>query len=489
MKRSELFFAILMVPLDFLMILAGFLLAYYVRDSGLVLTLTVPGHLGHVVQYGSLGDIMPLVEYLRYVLYIIPAMLLIFAATGLYALRGSMPWTKRITRIFIGTSMGLFFILLLFLFRNSFFLPRATVIYAWIFATLLVIAGRLGIRLVQRILRRWGIGVIRLAIIGKSDAAPLIMKNLASAHSQYRLEACFDSPDVESVLAQLNADAIDELIVVNESYDTNALVTIRNHCLEHQVTFCLIPALMSVLQSSSFSLRTEVGFPMIEVRPTPLEGWGRIAKRLFDILAACFFIVLFSPLFVIIATWMKLSSPGPLIYKHGRIGKGMQPIEVWKFRSMQVQFCDGPGYVGAEAFKKYLSEHPDQAEEFACTSKLKHDPRVSSIGQFLRVTSLDELPQFFNVLFGTLSLVGPRPIIRNDLNDEVAKYGEAARLLFTVKPGLTGLWQVSGRNDVTFAERIALDTRYIEHWSIWWDIWIVLKTVTVFIPKKNNGAY
>jgi exopolysaccharide biosynthesis polyprenyl glycosylphosphotransferase len=487
MKRSELFFAVLLVPLDFCMLLLGFLLAYYLRDRGFVFLPDVPFQVERIVRYGGLGGILPLSQYVRYVLYIIPAMIGIFGLTGLYAMRSGMPWTKRATRIFIGVTGGLFFILLLFFLRNDFFLPRTTVIYAWILCSFFTIAGRLSIRLIQRGLRRFNIGVIRLAIIGKSEAARLILQSL-NKHSLYRLEARFDSIEVPEILAQLDADNLDELIVVNEHYNVDDLVTIRNHCLEHQVSFSFVPSLFAELESS-YVIRSEVGLPMIEVRPTPLDGWGRVLKRLFDIVASLVLIVLFSPFFILIAVWMKIADPGPLIYKNERLGKDMKPIQIWKFRSMKFEYCDGPGYPGGDALKKYLAQNPEAAAEWAATSKLKNDPRVSSVGKFLRRTSLDELPQFFNVLLGSLSIVGPRPIVRNAIHDEVEKYGETARILFTVKPGVTGLWQVSGRNDLSFKERVHLDASYIEHWSILNDLWIMIRSESIFFTKRNNGAY
>jgi len=488
MKRSEIFFSVLLVPLDFLMLFLAFLLAYYLRNKGIVFVpADVPHQVGRIIQYGSLGDILPVSQYVHYVLYIIPAMLCIFALTGLYAMRNTMPWTKRVTRIFIGVCGGLFFILILFFLKNNFFLPRTTVVYAWVFCIVFVVVGRLGVRILQRVLRRFNIGVVRLAIIGKSEAATRILQNL-NRHSLYRLEARYDSMDIDEIIAQLDADNLDELIVVNERYSVDDLVIVRNHCMEHQVGFSFVPALFTALESN-YTIRSEIGLPAIEVRPTPLEGWGRVYKRLFDIIASFLLIILFSPIFLIIIIAMKIADPGPLIYKNERLGKDMEPIQIWKFRSLKYEYCDGPGYPGGDAFKKYLASNPEAAAEWAATSKLRNDPRISSIGALLRKTSLDELPQFFNVFFGTLSLVGPRPIVRNEFNDEVAKYGETARLLFTVKPGVTGLWQVSGRNDVSFKERVQLDAHYIERWNIWKDLWIMLKTVTIFFPKKGNGAY
>jgi len=146
MKRSEIFFSVLLVPLDFLMLFLAFLLAYYLRNNGLVFSPEVPHEVGRIIQYGSFGDILPLSQYLHYVLYIIPAMLGIFGLTGLYAMRNTMQWTTRVTRIFLGVCGGLFFILILFFLKNDFFLPRTTVVYAWVFCILFVVAGRFSIR-------------------------------------------------------------------------------------------------------------------------------------------------------------------------------------------------------------------------------------------------------------------------------------------------------------------------------------------------------
>lgn len=489
MKRSEIFFSVLQVPLDFLLLLAGFIAAYALRDAGFVLTPQVPGEFGSVVRYGLASEILPFTDYLRYVLYIIPVMIAIFGLTGLYAMRGSLPLSKKAVRVFLGVSVGLFFVLLLFLLRNDFFLPRSTVLYAWAFCTVFVLSGRVIIRGVQVLLRKVGIGVIRLGIVGSEDAATTILLGLLHhPHSLYRLDSRLDSLQVDKLIRQLNADKLDELIVVNEYYDTEDLIKIRNHCLEHQVSFSFVPSFFTKLQSN-YSIRSEFGMPAIEINPTPLDGWGRVLKRIFDIIGSVALIMLFSPVYLIIAIWMLISSPGPLIYKNKRLGKDMEPIFVWKFRSMKVEYCDGPGFSGATAFKKYLASNPEAAKEWEETSKLRNDPRISSVGKFLRRTSLDELPQFFNVFGGSLSLVGPRPIVRNDFHDEVEKYGEAARILFTVKPGVTGLWQVSGRNDTTFAERIQFDMHYIENWNLWWDLLIMVRTISVFIPKRGKGAY
>ncbi len=216
--------------------------------------------------------------------------------------------------------------------------------------------------------------------------------------------------------------------------------------------------------------------------PIPPPKWD---KRLFDIVVSSVCITLFSPLFLFLIAAIKLTSPGPLIYKHRRLGIKGQELHVWKFRSMKWEYCTGVGHDGDAAFALLLSENPELKAEWNAFHKLKDDPRVSRVGRFLRRTSLDELPQFFNVLGGSLSMVGPRPIV----SAEIEKYGQSAPLLFSIKPGLTGLWQVSGRNNTSYEERIELDLRYIERHNLALDLWIVLKTIGVLCGKSKHGAY
>lgn len=200
-------------------------------------------------------------------------------------------------------------------------------------------------------------------------------------------------------------------------------------------------------------------------------------KRLFDIVFSIIALLLLSPIFIIIAILIKIKSPsGPIFFGHQRIGKNGKFFRVYKFRTMVPD---------AEVrLKKMLDENPKIKAEFEKDFKLKDDPRIiPSIGNFMRKSSIDELPQFFNSLIGNMSVVGPRPIVEA----EVAKYGKYAIKLYSVKPGISGLWQVSGRNDIEYDERVALDLEYIDKQSLWMDIKIVFQTAMVMIFKK--GAY
>ena len=203
---------------------------------------------------------------------------------------------------------------------------------------------------------------------------------------------------------------------------------------------------------------------------------GNVVKTAFDYILTLVGAVFIIPLFFYIAYRIKKEDPGPVFFAHTRIGKDGKPFPCYKFRSMVVN--------SQEMLQKYLVKNPAAREEWERDFKLKDDPRVTPIGKFLRSTSLDELPQIFNVLRGEMSLVGPRPVIQEELDKY---YGETAKLYCTVKPGITGLWQVSGRSDIGYDERVALDATYIKYRSMWGDIVILWKTIGVVLMKK--GAY
>lgn len=201
---------------------------------------------------------------------------------------------------------------------------------------------------------------------------------------------------------------------------------------------------------------------------------GRMAKTALDRVGAFIGLVLLSPVFLVLMSKVKKDG-GPAFYSQKRIGQNGKEFKCWKFRSM---------IVNADAvLQDYLAKDPEAAKEYAKDFKLKNDPRITKVGHVLRRSSLDEIPQLYNVLIGEMSLVGPRPIVQA----EVPYYGDQLKYYMAVKPGITGLWQVSGRNDISYAQRVSLDAWYVENWSVWNDIVIVLKTIFVVLVRK--GAY
>lgn len=199
-------------------------------------------------------------------------------------------------------------------------------------------------------------------------------------------------------------------------------------------------------------------------------------KRLFDILFTLFVLALTSPLLLFCAIAIAITSKGPIIYGHQRIGRGGKPFTCYKFRTM---------YPDADhRLKMLLASDPAIKEEWDQNHKLKDDPRVTVIGRFLRKTSLDEFPQFWNVLKGDLSVVGPRPVVKEEL---IKFYGKNAAIVLQIKPGLTGLWQVSGRSQTSYERRVQLDVEYVKRSGFWFDLWLVLKTIPALLFSK--GAY
>jgi Undecaprenyl-phosphate galactose phosphotransferase WbaP len=200
---------------------------------------------------------------------------------------------------------------------------------------------------------------------------------------------------------------------------------------------------------------------------------GRAVKWMLDHIIAAVVLILIFPLLFVVSLLVCMDG-GPVIFGHRRVGLGGQPFRCLKFRTMVMD--------SAAVLARTLAEDPDAAAEWAENHKLRNDPRVTRVGRFLRVTSLDELPQLFNVLRGEMSLVGPRPIVQ----EEVVRYGQDIEYYYRVKPGLTGLWQVSGRSDTSYRERVAFDVAYVKKWSLWQDLWILVKTVQVIVMREGS---
>lgn len=210
-------------------------------------------------------------------------------------------------------------------------------------------------------------------------------------------------------------------------------------------------------------------------RSQPLSG--DLTKRLFDIIFSLSVLVLCAPVYMILAVSIACTSSGSIFYIQERVGKNYRHFGCIKFRTM-IPDAD-------RLLHQMMAESEDLRQEFSENFKLKQDPRITKIGKFLRTTNLDEFPQFINVLKGEMSVVGPRPLVP----EEIERYGTQIDRVLTIRPGITGLWQVSGRNDITYAQRILIDVSYVKRRNFWLDLLIVLKTVILTIIPKNNGAY
>lgn len=197
-------------------------------------------------------------------------------------------------------------------------------------------------------------------------------------------------------------------------------------------------------------------------------------KRSLDVVLSLIGILILLPLFLLVSAALKITSPGPVLFGHARIGYAGESFRCWKFRSMVTN--------GDDVLARHFEQYPAERHEWETNRKLKNDPRVTRLGRSLRAYSVDELPQLLNVLLGNMSLVGPRPVVK----DELEIYGPQAEIYLSTRPGITGLWQTSGRSDVGYNQRITLDTEYVTNWSIWRDIKIMFKTIPTVISAEGS---
>jgi len=262
-------------------------------------------------------------------------------------------------------------------------------------------------------------------------------------------------------------------MLTNPNYTEENIVELVNFCHENHIVFKYIPNIYKTL-TANFDIDIIGGFPLIELKRTRLDGWGRVIKRTFDIFASIIGLIVFSPLFAIVAMAIKLDTSGPIFARLKRVSKNKEFI-LYKFRGMIAYDPDG----GAESLKASLAAFNERKD--GPLFKIKNDPRVTRVGKIIRKYRIDELAQFINILRGEMSLVGPRP----HQPDEIEKYEKHHRKLLAIKAGATGLAQVSGSSDVPFEQEVALDTYYIENWSLWLDIKIILKTALKIFTDKS----
>jgi lipopolysaccharide/colanic/teichoic acid biosynthesis glycosyltransferase len=337
------------------------------------------------------------------------------------------------------------------------------------------------IKLGRKILCINGIGVLNLLVVGNSDQTATLIKNLrGNLASGYKVTGVVASvkyvPDFAQSLryktiAEACRDSRYDVIVQTEDRDTE---TIYAKAIDYHLSYMLIPN-QEVLMSHLGDVDIIGTQPVIHVPVTPITGHSRLVKRLFDIIAGGLLIVLASPLMLIILI-AEIFSGGDPIYATRRLSRFNKQVKIYKFRSHKKEFN---GLMPEEAFAKLGK--PELINEYRANGdQLDNDPRISSLGKFLRATSLDELPQLWNVVRGDISLVGPRALVPGELKNYPYK-----NLILSAKSGLTGLAQVSGRRDISFEERRRLDIYYIQNWSLLMDIQILFRTVATVLFRRG----
>ncbi len=420
-------------------------------------------------------------EYIPVAIVLTALVLGFFHLRGLYRLARGTAWFDEALSVAAGAfyGVGLIFgvVSLVRYPANS----RLTFIFAWVFIVALVALSRSLVRVLRLLARRRGLGIDRVVVVGDNSAGRMIMQSIAGQpYLGYHLLgflALAAGPDfgrfkrlgtLEELPQVCEQHAVDEVIIALPAVFHREILGVRDHCQRDGLRFKLVPDLYE-LSLNRVELDAINGIPLLTVRETAIQGWNEFTKRALDVLLASLLLALLAPLWALIALAIRLDSPGPILYRQERVGRGEARFSVLKFRSMR-QDAD-----------QVVHELLPQNEAAGLLFKIRNDPRITRVGRLLRRWSLDELPQLWNVLRGEMSLVGPRP----PLPREVAQYEPQHRRRLEVAPGLTGLWQVSGRSELGFDEMVQFDIYYIENWSLGLDLRILLRTIPAVVYGRG----
>jgi exopolysaccharide biosynthesis polyprenyl glycosylphosphotransferase len=430
------------------------------------------------------GSIKPLF-YAAVMAVLVPGYLALFHLHGLYDRANLFGGTAEYAHVFNAVTTGLVLVLFINFVQPAFVVARAWLLLAWALMVVVGIAGRFALRRLVYWQRHHGRFMDRTLIVGANPEGLAVAEQLGQARSSGAQVVGFVDdylPPGSQPLAGievLGGSASFAALVAMQEIDT---VVIANTAITRERLLGIYSALEALkdvevrMASGLFELLTtgvrvrEEGFvPLVVLNKTRITGPHLICKVMLDYAVALGALLALSPFFLAIALLIRRDSPGPILYRRRVIGQGRREFDAFKFRTMRPEG------------DRLLSE--EQLRELEAHGKLKDDPRVTRVGQFLRRYSLDELPQLFNVLRGEMSLIGPRMITMGEL----AKFGKWQHNLTTVKPGLTGLWQISGRSDLSYEDRVRLDMQYIRNHSIWLDIQILFQTIPALL--SGRGAY
>ncbi len=479
MKKAELIFNLISIPVDAVSLLIAGIISFYLREYST-----------HII--GPIIYRLYLPDFLLSVYKLIPVLLLIFALLGLYNLRGTRKIGRELGRIIIGISLGLLIVILLFFFNQTIFPSRFIILATWGLGIILVVLGRLILKQIQIFLFRHNIGLHKLVVInGDPDMTPSIIEKVYKNKS-YGYKVTGDLRYSENIFEKLellySEKKLDEILQANPNLSDAENLKLLEFSRNKGLNFSFVPNLFEV-QRNIIEITSLKGIPVISLKNTPLDGWGRVTKRILDILASAICLIITSPVFLIVAIAIKIDSKGKVIYAGLRGGRNKN-FKFYKFRSMYQHLSVGKEYGGeqAEQVRKELWQKNDRGGALAPFLKIKHDPRVTPVGRFLRKSKLDEIPQFWNVFKGDMSMVGPRAHVL----DEVEKYRNRYSRMFSIKPGIFGLSQTAQMSwpDLPFEEEIRLNTFYIENWSLWLDIKILAKSFwLLFFSRKPKGDY
>jgi exopolysaccharide biosynthesis polyprenyl glycosylphosphotransferase len=462
------------VVFDIVLINVAFALAYYLRYEQRFLFDLAP------------ENYVPYSAYVPFSLALTVVSLIIFSLEGLYTPRRGRTWFEEVYALITGTFTAIVLMVAFFFFYRPLFYSRLIFAYYGIFIVALLAAGRLVARAGLAYLRKRGIGVDRILIVGAGEVGRAIMRNIVAepglgyqvvgfvdddpekgTTDLGRFKALGPTGNLPRLLRELR---VDEVVVTLPWHTRDLIMRMLEVCETAGVRAKIVPDLFE-LSLSRVAVDAVGGIPLIGVRETTIRGWNLAVKRVMDLIIAIGGLILLSPFLAFLALLIRLDSPGPIIFRQTRVGRGGKLFVAYKFRTMRV---------GAEEEREELAA---LNEATGPLFKIRNDPRLTRVGKVLRRLSWDEWPQLVNVARGEMSIVGPRP----PLPSEVEQYREWHKKRLEVSPGMTGMWQVSGRSEVTFDEMVMLDIYYIENWSPWLDMWIALKTIPTVVLAR--GAY
>lgn len=427
------------------------------------------------------------VETLEGTLLLIPVCLIIFALFQLYDWQYLLGGANEYARVFNATTVIVTLVIV-----ASFVFPvvrisRGLVALCWLFGISAVLLERLFLRRIVYRLRQHGVLTRRTLIVGADAEAVAIAEQLRATPTcgaeilgfvaDQQLPGTLLTGNIpvlgpldhlQALVAQWNAE---DVIVSTTALHRQEIIRIfQEYAFADNVDVRLSSGLFEIF-TTGVHIREIGSVPLVSMNKARLAPWEAIVKTTVDYAVALTLLVLLAPFLLTLAILVKWDSPGPVFHRRRVVGRGGHDFDAFKFRTMHVN--------GDEILK----EHPELQAELQSKHKLKSDPRITRLGQTLRRTSLDELPQLFNILLGQMSLVGPRMITA----EETEKYGKWRLNLLTVKPGITGLWQISGRSDISYEQRVRLDMYYIRNYSIWLDLFILWRTIPAVL--RGHGAY
>jgi exopolysaccharide biosynthesis polyprenyl glycosylphosphotransferase len=447
--------------------------------------------LGFYVRYGLQlfrqvidANDAPYSAYIPFQLAYTALMLLFLFFDGAYHRQREGTWFQELYRIANTTTTAVVILIAGTFIIQPLVYSRLLPLEIGVLTVVLLASARLVRQIVAARWRRQGLGLDRVLIVGAGETGRAVMRNLvARPELGYQLVGFVDDDlskgdlgrfkalgGLESIGSAIKSERIDEVIITLPWMYQRTIMGLVRNCEALGVRARVVPDLFQ-LSLKQVNFDDMGGIPLVGLKETAIPRAGRLAKRTLDIALSLAGLAVAAPLIGLIALLIRLDSPGPVVFKQRRVGEDGRQFDILKFRSMRV---------GAEEQQAKLA---DQNQASGPLFKIKADPRLTRLGRLLRRLSLDELPQFVNVLRGEMSLVGPRP----GLPPEVAQYQPWQRQRLEVPPGISGLWQVSGRSDLSFEEMCLLDIYYIENWSLGMDLMIMLRT----IPRVlfADGAY